>query len=190
VLEYDASDEVYTIMWDSSGTSKHVKRLNLLFSGESRTFFRKRLQEARRRRAECESQARFHKYVATRKFRNRGVDMVALSTRMKEKIGASTWSEFAGLFNEVVQEISRDYVFAVKKGIVLYDARTPEGKDRLAADGVCFCLWHAWYGHGWQHARSRKSQAQRIRLACIPAIRFGVPAQVHAGAQQRVLGQP
>lgn len=47
----------WLIQWQSNGRSKWVKRLNLLFRDESRTGFRFRLQQARRRQEEVGSRA-------------------------------------------------------------------------------------------------------------------------------------
>jgi hypothetical protein len=63
VLEYDEAQEAYRIVWESTGRSKWVKRLNLFFEDEARPAFRYRLQQARRRQAQVEREARFHEYV-------------------------------------------------------------------------------------------------------------------------------
>lgn len=43
---------MYQVQWASTGKAKWVKRLNLFFENESRTGFRFRLRQARRRRDE------------------------------------------------------------------------------------------------------------------------------------------
>ena len=136
VLAYEEASEQFTIAWRDSGGQKAVKRLNLLFAGESSTSFRSRLQQARQRRAECESRARFKRYVLNTKFRNRGVNMAALNRRLAKLIGAGQCERFLDLFHAIGREIADDYIFAVKKGIILHEARSAEGMAKLDAAGV------------------------------------------------------
>ena len=146
VLSFDEGAELFTIEWRDSGVHKCVKRLNLLLAGESRSAFRRRLQQARRRRAECESAIKFHRYVAAQPLRNRPLHVCGLATRLARRCGPAKRAAAARAFvsgehalgRTFLADVAQEYELAVKRGIVLWEARGDEGCGRLRAAGVRF----------------------------------------------------
>lgn len=160
VLSYDEGKELFSIAWHDGGGHKCVKRLNLLLAGESRSAFRHRLQDARRRRAECEAAVRFDKHVAAQPFRNQPLAVRALAARLARRCGPAKLASAARVFlsgehalgRAFLAEVAREYELGVKRGIVAWDAQSAEGRDRLRAAGVRFVRQLS--GH-----RARKDQA-------------------------------
>lgn len=146
VLSYDEDTELFSIAWRDGGGHKCVKRLNLLLAGESRSAFRRRLQDARRRRAECEATLRFHKHVAAQPFRNQPLAVRALATRLARRCGPAKLASAARVFlsgehalgRAFLTEVAREYELGVKRGVVAWDAQSTEGRQRLRAAGVRF----------------------------------------------------
>ena len=146
VLQYDYAKDAYVVEWVSSGRRKLVKRLNLLFAHESQSAFRQRVCRAHKLRAEAERAARFHRHVDAQQFSASDVDVGALRTKLLQMV---PWRASSAGFEEMLQEVLRDFVRAVKRSTVEHALMSASGRTRLAASGVRptlsapDCPWHA-----------------------------------------------
>ena len=138
---YDPTSDCYAITWCNNGKHKQVKRLNLLLHGESRSFFRARLQVAQQRRAECAAAARLREFVAAQPLRCNGLDSAAVRTMVARRLGVKIGAlKKSSVFLKGVQEVVADHVFAMKAAALEQEARTRQGQMRLAAAQVrCGC---------------------------------------------------
>jgi hypothetical protein len=156
VLAYDEQEEIFTIKWVDTGALKHVKRLNLLFSHESRSAFRRRLQLARRRRSEFETLRTFQRFVSQQPFTNQPLNHTMLVERLmcwappkQINLAKTFFGAKAGPGVEFLEELGRDYEFAVKRSIVEWSARNGTGAEMLASAEVCFRLSTVLYAVFW-----------------------------------------
>lgn len=157
VLSYDPATELYEIQWlrsemcssDPAATAspvtgsaplqpglKHVRRLNLLLQGESRSAFRARLLAARQRREDAATLARFEHYVRQQPFHNQAMDPQAFCAKVAP-LGLQRLCEAQpALLARVLGEVAAEYEAAVKRGIVLQAARSLDARATLLASGV------------------------------------------------------
>lgn len=136
VLSYNTATEMYTVQWDGTGRTKEVKRLNLVFDSESHTFFRHRLRQARKRRAEVESEATFQLYVASLKFSNLSIHTVSWKNRILALVDKTLAAQLPVVVEGTFKALLEDYKHAVKCAIVTWQLRSEEGRAYLATHEV------------------------------------------------------
>ncbi|GIL78248.1 hypothetical protein Vretifemale_7685, partial [Volvox reticuliferus] len=136
VKEYNREQDVYLITWASTGKTKWVKRLNLLFADESRSGFSFRLRQARRRREECETEARYAEYVGKQPFNNIDVLDDAFKRKIYKRVGGDVTQRLATNANGHFEDFRSNYKYAVKSAIVDVQFTQPDAAAHLAAANV------------------------------------------------------
>ncbi|MEW5317509.1 MAG: hypothetical protein WDW38_008798 [Sanguina aurantia] len=140
VLQYDRAQDMYQLQWLQSGKLKWARRLNLFFAEESRIGFRFRLRQARRRRDECEREARYHQYVSRQPFHHIDTLDDARKRRILKRSGVSPTlppsSAVAERANAHFEDFRGAYRYAVNAAIVDQLFGTEEGAAHLAAANV------------------------------------------------------
>ncbi|GLI63290.1 hypothetical protein VaNZ11_006196 [Volvox africanus] len=136
VKEYDREQDVYFITWTSTGKTKWVKRLNLLFADESRSGFSFRLRQARRRREECETEARYAEYVGKQPFNNIDVLDDAFKRKIYKRVGGDVTQRLATNANGHFEDFRSNYKYAVKSAIVDVQFTQSDAAAHLAAANV------------------------------------------------------
>lgn len=139
VLSYDSKKDAYLVEWHSNRQRKKVKRLNLLFEGENRDSFYKRIEKALKRRYFSESMHQSQsnwKIIGRSKYRTKieqNIDDTkvgplpdALKFGVLSKIGKVSNKQLSILVwrisdlflqDKCYQEMNMDYVFSMKQAI-------------------------------------------------------------------------
>ncbi|GFR44543.1 hypothetical protein Agub_g5814 [Astrephomene gubernaculifera] len=136
VTDYDRSQDMYHITWQSTGKTKWVKRLNLLFADESKAGFSFRLRQARRRRDECEAEARYYEYVSKQPFTN--IDVLDDTFRRKifKRVGGDVTQRLATNASGHFEDFRNNYKYSVKSAIVDVQFAQPDAAAHLAAANI------------------------------------------------------
>ncbi|KAJ3023357.1 hypothetical protein HKX48_003468 [Thoreauomyces humboldtii] len=129
VLSHDSVTDLYTISWHPSGPQKLVKRLNLLFEGESREAFYDRIENAFRTRAAVMEDKRYADAVG--EMSGQGVPQLPMAFRKAiiGRIGTFVRRDQPAILATCVKEVEDEFLFAMKRA-------DKEFRDGTAAEAL------------------------------------------------------
>ena len=118
VTGYSADTGLFSIRWVSNGKEKHVKRLNLMFGGESDKQFRYRLNTARQLKELLENELRYFNFVDKCPFTNDVILNDGFHLRIAQLADWELAQKYAATVEEYRRDVEDDYVTAVKRAVV------------------------------------------------------------------------
>lgn len=125
VISYEARKDSYFVEWHCNKQRKYVKRLNLLFEGENRDAFYKRIEKALKRRYFSDSRSKYMKTIDQHVDDDQvGVLPESLKFGVLAKVGKVSNKQLSILVfylinvqDKCYQEMNQDYVFSMKQSI-------------------------------------------------------------------------
>ncbi|KAG2430891.1 hypothetical protein HXX76_009864 [Chlamydomonas incerta] len=134
--DYDRAQDMYHITWNTTGKTKWVKRLNLLFADENKSGFAFRLRQARRRRDESEGEARYSEYVSKQPFNNIDVLDEPFKRKIFKRVGGDVTQRMASNAHGHFEDFRANFKHAVKSAIVDVQFRQHDAAAHLAAANI------------------------------------------------------
>ena len=136
VTGYSADTGLFSIRWVSNGKEKHVKRLNLMFGGESDKQFRHRLNTARQLKELLENELRYFNFVDKCPFTNDVILNDGFHLRIAQLADWELAQKYAATVEEYRRDVEDDYVTAVKRAVVEHQWNSPEIRKRMEMEDV------------------------------------------------------
>ena len=136
VTGYSADTGLFSIRWVSNGKEKHVKRLNLMFGGESDKQFRHRLNTARQLKELLENELRYFNFIDKCPFTNDVILNDGFHLRIAQLADWELAQKYAATVEEYRRDVEDDYVTAVKRAVVEHQWNSPEIRKRMEMEDV------------------------------------------------------
>lgn len=128
VTAYDEETSLFTIVWDSSGIQKKVRRFNLVFKDEDLAHFKKRIRLAKELETELGSRTRIQTLIGSQEFENREMIDDNFEKMILEKYDISEAHNFPQIVESFFTESKDIYKHAMKTAVFKF--LLPEEADQ------------------------------------------------------------